>query len=316
MESYQEKAYNCLTEVEQNSLFLNLSQGLSTWQISEILKLSHYKYLEVKARAEKFFKMFSDYFEKHESLVSPNAPLDTRFIDYLYGSMIHRLPKEEAVLHPGDSSWVLSPIRISAITKNIMRLKESDGEWDKDLYALIMEFDRWNNYRILPRILQAPSAFKRRTTRKDKVYLAYLHRIPEFKIRALVDMYWRAGKPSHRYFASFVSDIFPDGYAVVPIKKEKAIIKELTDTKIYIFENQLDADEFGLMAKQYFIRTTNSKAGLQFWKTYREIIARAINFREIKNMDFTCSNLDMAYGLKRKKIHEIVKQRKNNSKNS
>lgn len=305
MESYQEKAYNCLTEVEQNSLFLNLSQGLSTWQISEILKISHYKYLEVKARAEKFFKMFSDYFEKHDSLVSPRSPLDSRFIDYLYGSMIKRLPKEEAVIHSGDSSWLLYPIRNNRIIKNIEWLKESEDEWDKDLYALIMEFDRWNNYRILPRILQAPSAFKRRTTKKDKVYLTYLHKIPDFKIRALVDMYWRAGKPSNRYFVAFISEIFDDGYVVAPIMMDKKIIDELTKTKIYVFKTQLDADEFGLMAKQYFIRTMNSKSGLKFWKPYREIVSRAINYNQINNMDFSCSSLDMAYGLKRRPIKQL-----------
>lgn len=305
MNTRQEKAYNCLTESEQNSLFLNLSQGLSTWQISEILKISHYKYLELKARAETFFKLFSDYFEKHDTLVNPRAPLDSRFIDYLYGSMIKRLPKEEAVIHTGDSSWVLHPIRNPHIVKNMKWLKESEDEWDKDLYALIMEFDRWNSYRILPRILQAPSPYKRRTTKKDKVYLNYLHKIPDFKIRALVDMYWKAGRPDKRYFIAFISEIFPDGYTICPVQKNPEIIKHLTDLKIYIFETQIDADEFGLMVKQYYIRTANSKLGLKFWGRYRELIQKAINYREIKNMDFSCANLDMAYGLKRKPMSKL-----------
>ena len=72
MESYREKAWECLTEQEQNSLFLNLSKGLSTRETGEILGVSHYKYLEIKARAEKLFKLFSDYFELHPSLVIPN----------------------------------------------------------------------------------------------------------------------------------------------------------------------------------------------------------------------------------------------------
>lgn len=38
MEDYQEKAWECLTKEEQNSLFLTLSQGLSTWKTGEILK--------------------------------------------------------------------------------------------------------------------------------------------------------------------------------------------------------------------------------------------------------------------------------------
>lgn len=61
MEPYMEKAWDCLTEQEQNSLFLNLSNGLSARETGEILKVSHYKYLEIKARAEKLFKLFSDF---------------------------------------------------------------------------------------------------------------------------------------------------------------------------------------------------------------------------------------------------------------
>lgn len=46
------------------------------------------------------------------------------------------------------------------------RLKESEDEWDKDTLRLILEFDRWNNFRILPRMLQQPSAFKRRSNKR------------------------------------------------------------------------------------------------------------------------------------------------------
>ena len=60
MEPYMEKAWDCLTEQEQNSLFLNLSNGLSARETGEILKVSHYKYLEIKARAEKLFKQLSN----------------------------------------------------------------------------------------------------------------------------------------------------------------------------------------------------------------------------------------------------------------
>ena len=36
MEPYMEKAWDCLTEQEQNSLFLNLSNGLSARETGEI----------------------------------------------------------------------------------------------------------------------------------------------------------------------------------------------------------------------------------------------------------------------------------------
>ena len=45
MERYQQQAWDCLTKREQDSLFLNISQGLSTRKTGEVLKMSHYKYL-------------------------------------------------------------------------------------------------------------------------------------------------------------------------------------------------------------------------------------------------------------------------------
>lgn len=315
MTENQEKAWDCLTEQEQQLLFLSFSQGLSSREAGSILKISHYKLLEHKARAERLFKLFSDYFELHPDLIRPGAPLASVFKDYLYGSMMKRLSREESLFYAGDSSWLLRPVNRDQIIKYMGKLKKSEDKWDKDLYALIMEFDRWNNYRILPRILQAPTPFKRRSTKKDKVYLSFLHRIPDYKIRAMVDIFWRHGKPEKRYYCSFISTIFPDGYTVVPIVRKKPVIEEITNTKIYIFEDRFDAEEFGLLVSQYFMNTAEISGAMKFWKRYRELIQNAINYKEINNMDFTCENLEMAYKLKRKPLHQRVKENRERQKN-
>ena len=52
MNKYQQKAWDCLTPTEQQSLFLQLSESKSSWEAGEILRLSHYKYLEIKERSE------------------------------------------------------------------------------------------------------------------------------------------------------------------------------------------------------------------------------------------------------------------------
>lgn len=306
MQPHQEQAWNCLTKDEQQSLLLTLSQGMSTWQASEILKITHYKYLELKARSERLFKLFSDYFEKHPSLVRPGLYLDESFKDYLYGSMLKRLPKEEAKIYAGDSAFLLQAVNRNRIIKNMARIKDSEDEWDRDLYGLVMEFDRWNNYRILPRVLQAPTAYQRRSTKKDKIYLRYLHKIPDFKIKALVDMYWSNGKPENRYYVMFISNLWKDGFGVVPIKREDKIVKEITSLKIYIFEHFNDAEEFGIMVKRYYEKTVTPGQGLKYWKQYRDIIQRAVNYRQINNMDFSCEALDKAYNLKKNSIHKIT----------
>ena len=165
--------------------------------------------------------------------------------------------------------------------------------------------------RILPRKLQAPTPYKRRTNKKEKVYIKYLHRIPDFKIRAMVDKYWSNGKPENRYYISIISTLFDGGYSIIPIRKDKDILSEITKMKIYIFSTIMDADIFGVLVKEFFERTKDPKSGLKFWEEYRSVIKTAINYREINNMDFTCSNLDMAYNLKRKSISKLRESRKN-----
>ena len=48
MNDAQKKAWDCLNEIERQSLFLQLSESKSSWEAGEILKLSHYKYLEIR----------------------------------------------------------------------------------------------------------------------------------------------------------------------------------------------------------------------------------------------------------------------------
>ena len=114
---------------------------------------------------------------------------------------------------------------------------------------------------------------------------------------------------------TFISTIFPDGYTVVPIVRKKPVIEEITNTKIYIFEDRFDAEEFGLLVSQYFMNTAEISGAMKFWKGYRELIQNAINYKEINNMDFTCENLEMAYKLKRKPLHQRVKENRERQKN-
>lgn len=302
METYQEKAWECLTKPEQDSLFLNISQGLSTRRTGEVLNMTHYKYLELKARAEKFFKMFSDYYYLHPSLVRPQAPLTEAFRDYLIGCIEKRLSKSEAVNFAGDSSWHLHDISTHRIIHNMNKLKASENEWDKHLYALIIEFDRWNSWRILPQLLQAPSAYKRRVNKKYKIYLRYLQRVPDAKLRYITDKFW--SKKKNLLYIGLVSDsVFPKyGYQTVPIENNPKVIAELTGMKIYVFRTQLDAEEFGISVSRYFAVGT-PREGLRFWKEFDTLLVKAVNYREITNTDFTVDNLDYAYELKEKRLN-------------
>jgi len=74
MNKAQQTAWEWLSETEQRSLFLTLSTGKSSWEAGEMLKISHYKYLEIKERSEEFFKLFTSFLEKHKALFRPDGP--------------------------------------------------------------------------------------------------------------------------------------------------------------------------------------------------------------------------------------------------
>lgn len=299
MEEYQKKAWSCLLDIEKQSLYLNFSQGLSSRKAGEMLKLAHYKYLEVKARSERFFKLFSDYFHKYPDLVDPKGVTTPRFRDYLYACIYQRMKKNDALYSVGDSKWLLYKISTDLMSKELQKLKDSkEGSWDHDLYKLLIEFDRWNNFRILPRKFQAISAFGRKTQKKYKSYVQYLHRIPDSKIRAMVDKYWYSGKKDVVY-VTMLSNSFDNGYIVMPIRKSDLSI--FSQMRIYAYEDSMQADMYGVLLIQFHERTLNRRDGLCYWKEYREVIEKSINYAYINNLDFGYITMDSVLGLKRKK---------------
>lgn len=311
MEPYQDKAWDILTPNERNSLFLQMSHGQSSWEACEIIGVPHYKYLELKERAIKFFKMFSDYFMEFGTLISPNSVIDSRFRDFVEGIIEKRLSKEEAIVYSGDSSLQVTEISSRVIIKNMNRLLNSETKHDNRLYDLIIEFDRWNNHRVLPRELQLPSAYKRRNNKRDKTYIKYLSKIPEYKVKALIDLYTYKPRKENKksYFITLLSDTISDGYYVIRVKPSKETIKKLSKLSIFIFDNKDHADGFGYIITRFLENPQTPKTGQQFWEKYREYISLAINRDSIKTSSFYSEKLDLAYDLTKSK-HKSKHSRK------
>lgn len=291
-----------LTDKEKTVLFMSISQGKSSWESSQMLgDITHYKFLEIRQRAERLFKLFADFFAIHPQIFNPQTYIDYKFRDYIYGVMVRRLPKEEAINYAGDSAWLLHPVRKDTISKNLYRLKFSKDQWDQDTFKLLVEFDRWNNFRVLPREYQAESAFNRKISKRFKVYVKYLYRIPDYKIRAIINRFWYSVRdPRKAYYTVVVSTMFPNGYKVMPIRKSDVI--GVSKYYLYVFETIDDAIDYGVLVSTFFdIAVSNGpRGGLKFWKRYKELIQRTINSKYINNLDFNYTTLDAAYGLKKK----------------
>lgn len=312
MKENQEKAWSILSQNERYSLLLQTSHGQSSWEAGEIMGISHYKYLELRERAIKFFKMFSEYFSNHECLVLPNCPVDPRFRDFVEACIEKRMDKGDAVRYSGDSSLQVSEINNKFIQKNMLRLKESENILDNQLYSLILEFDRWNNKRVLPRCLQLPSAYKRRNNNRDKTYLRYLANLPSYKIDALIDIfkYKFRKKNAKKWYICLISSDYPDGYTIIPVKPSNHNLEKLSNLSIFIFESEDNADVFGYMVTRFLENQNHTQSsGQKFWKEYREHIQRSINYTRVNNHEFYAEKLDMAYEIP-KGGRKVLKKKK------
>lgn len=311
MEPYQEKAWDILTQSEKNSLFLQMSQGQSSWEASEILGISHYKYLELKERSIKFFKMFSEYFQKFNTLISPNSVIDPRFRDFIEATIEKRLPKSEVVAYMDDSSLFIRGIKSKFLTSNMKRLLESESEHDNRLYDIIIEFDRWNNQRILPRDLQLPSAYKRRNNKRDKVYISYISNIPQYKVSAIADMfeYKVRSEKKPRYYLTLIDDAYEDGYFIIPVKTKDSTVEKLSQLSLFIFDTKDKADTFGYLVTQFIHKPKTPKSGQEFWSRYRDCTRMAINYDKVSMSNFYAEKLDIAYDMpkRKKKLKDAVK---------
>lgn len=315
MSPSQEKAWNCLTPQEQKSLFLILSENRTTWEACQILQVTHYKYLEIKERAEKFFRLFGDFFELHESIFRPDCPCEPQFRDYIESVIEKRYSRKESRVQTGDSAQLLPKVNARCITRNMKWLSESGNKWDEDTRKLIFEFDRWNLFRILPVMLQQPSAYKRRINRKYKAYMKYLtRRIPDWAVARIQERFWykskKQSKPKYWIALIYPSDL--KHYKVISIRQDPEIVKELTKYYIYIFKNEDDADTFGFMVSQFRNKSSrNIRVSQKFWPEFRLILEQSINYKEVNNMDITVQALDNAYQVKR-----VRSQNKDNSMSS
>jgi hypothetical protein len=289
-----------LTEVEKNSLMLSLNNGMSTWEAGEVLGISHYKYLEIRSRAEKLLKLFASYFDKvgKGSLFAPDSVASPRFKDYIEATIEKRLGQYEARLYSGDSIYYVKNIAMRDIEKNMNKLFQSENTHDQALYILIKEFDRWNTHRLLPVSLQMPSAYKRRQNKRDKVYINYLNTLPQHKVEALIHIFrYKPRSRAKKLFVAIISeDLYGDErYTIINVKDEKSTLERLTKLSIYVFKTEDLADTFGYMVTRFYEKTSESKLGQKFWPEYRDITSQAVNFKELNNINFYIDKLDNAY---------------------
>ena len=187
------KAWEILTQEEQIALTLSINHGKSSWQAGEIMEKAHYKYLEIQARAKMFFKIFTLYFQKSgEQLIPDNSDMTWDFQEFILCTLQNRKGYRETIKIIGKESKLChkkAKERVEALKGYMAWLDNHEDPVHKELHDLIKEFDRWNNFRILPEDLQEPSAFKRRNKTRLLKHLKNLKNLEAFLVDRLINKF-------------------------------------------------------------------------------------------------------------------------------
>ncbi len=301
-------AWDILVNDERVALTLSLGHGKSTWEAGEVLHKAHFKYLEIQKRSRKFLEIFTNHFDKYNGLFPESLAgvLTFPFKEYLQLTMIDRMHISKAAKAMEDSSYTIASRRNKFIIREIEKLKKLNTEDSLDLYGLIMDFDRWNNFRILPVEIQEPSAFKRRNKAKDVKHLKKIISLPQFSVIKLIDDYSYNGK-FDKIYVVLVSKYLSDNYQILTPKNKPITITELTSIGLYVFDTRERADEFGALVAGYFLGDSkNCKTGQLFWPEFRELSIQAVNYMELKHIHKSRTYLDQAIFNR-----DLVKKRKN-----
>jgi hypothetical protein len=311
-EKINKEAWDILNTDEKTSLSLSLSFNKTTWESGEIMNKAHFKYLEIQKRAAKFLEMFTNHFEKYGGLFPEGVYISFAFKEYLILTILERKTISKAIRQMEDSSYFVASRRNKLIMNEMQKLANTNKDASKDLYSLIMDFDRWNNFRVLPLEIQEPSAFKRRNKVRNIKHIKNLTGLPRYSVFKIIEYYSYKGKYDKLYLP-IISNYLQNGWKVVQIKKSTLNINEITDIGIFLFESRAKADEFAELVSGYFIgKSRNCKDGQKFWPSFRVLMAEAVNYKAIENIHKSRTYLDKAIFSLEQKPHRPKKSPKNN----
>lgn len=283
MSQWNDKAWNILTEEEKFAITLTVVQNLSTLKAGEIMGKSHYKFLEIKDRARVFLKIFTEYLATHSTPVPHYMDASGEFKEYIRLVIVRRIPLKEAYTQMSNPFWMYKGYREKHIVDNMKKLYRSKKIYNQDLFELIKEFDRWNNYRILPYSVQDPSAFKRRNKNAHIKVMRHLYKMNPYSVKKIIERYmFKTNKKSRTrlgYFVVFSKELKnPIIPCRISIKRVEKIAKELGKIGIYIYPTEELAVEFYNMVKAYMEEGKDCKYGQKFWPKYRLLLKESVNY--------------------------------------
>lgn len=270
--------WDILSEDEKMALSLQHGFDKSSWESGEVMEKSHYKYLEIKYRADKFLKMFTEHLELYDKIIPDYITGDKVVIRYFDLCLSKRLKTLDAVEElQKEFGKIHKAVLNEKIINTLKEWENGSNAYNLTIFHLIKEFDRWNNFRILPKELQEPSAYKRRVKNTYKKHIKNTCSIHPLAIEKIVKLHGTNKAPM--VYVPIINQGNPE---MLKLKNTVGCFKVLNIIGLYAFSTLAKANEYLEELHDY---TDKGKKecidGLNFWPKYREIIKTAINYEPI-----------------------------------
>lgn len=279
-----EKAWAILKYEEQTALSLKHGYKKSSWEAGEIIGKAHYKYLELEQRAKQFLTMFTEHFEMYDDIIPDWVKIDKRVKRYFFFTIEKRYTIRESIEKINDPEFKKSKSRTEIIIKALKKLADSESVAEKNLAILVFDFDRWNNYRILPRDIQEPSAFKRRNKKYDIRNIQNLLSMSPFSVEMIVKTFKvNHGNTKVLWMPIFSRHLSGDD-SIIPIHQSVKTIGEVSKIGYFLFTRLERAKIFYKLVQEYDLETKGKSCvdGQRFWPEYRDAVKHAVNYNQIK----------------------------------
>lgn len=284
-------AWGLLLEDEKMALSLQLGMDKSSWESGEIMNRSHYKYLEIKYRAEFFLKMFTEHLELFDTIFPDYITGDKLVIAY-FRLTIEKRNKPMKALEMLFKEFGRTPkvYLNDQIVQQFKKWEKEDNAYNKACLTIIRDFDRWNNFRILPKELQEPSAFKRRIKNCYKKQIRVTHAIHELAINKLNQVYGTKRSP-----CMYVGLSCQGTTTILKLKINRGSLGILNQVGLYGFKDEKTATTYITSIAEYLGKGKKGCIdGLDFWPNFREIITTAVNYQQVMNISPNRKYLQLA----------------------
>jgi hypothetical protein len=285
MKDFDDRIWNLLTKDEKLALSLKYGHNKSSWESGEIMKRAHYKYLEIEARALAFARILSEHLRIYNEIIPKYIKMDKRIRQYFKLTIVKRMRVVDAVKEINDVEFNIMSVRDRIIIEQMKKFLRARKVMVTNFATMIFDFDRWNNFRILPREIQEPSAFKRRNKNSDKRNIKNILSINSFVIEQIIKTYEFNGDSEKILWLPIYSRYLEQDNSIIRIRREPAIIRKLSNIGLYLFPRKEHAEDFYKLLDEYDIENPkHCKDGQRFWPKYRLVIRNSLNFNRIQKI--------------------------------